>query len=1029
MSEPKLYWMSVVERDSPGSPAAHSSERENGDPNFTPTRRSFLKAAGFTFGALAAASCRAPEVDAIPYVDQPEGIVPGRPVFYATTCGACEARCGLLVTNRDGRPIKIEGNPDHPFSGGSTCAVGQASILGLYDSTRLAYPLKGGQRATWADVDGEITTTLNGLKGDGRAVRILTPTVTSPTLAAALANFVSGFPNGRHVVYDPFSSAAVLEAHALTHSTRAMPQYRFDRADLIVSLDADFLGASISPLQYTRGYASKRRVSEDTPAKSYHVQIESRMSLTGSNADRRLRVAPAEIGHIATHLAAKVAGRAQTAFAADGLAPTPQDAALEDIAERLWTARGRALVISDSQDVRVQALCNFLNQTVGAYGTTIDLDRPSYQRSGSDAQLAELRAELSRGEVGALFIVGGNPVFDLPDSAGWTNDIKRVPLVVSTAERVDETAALAHFVCPDHHYLESWGDAEPVAGIVSVAQPTIRPMHDTRAVLESFAAWSGKPDLARDMIRAHWTANVYPRRTTGTPGTPGTPSTPGPESFNVFWDRTVERGVAEVGLRPAVAAAPAGQAVQPPAPSGPAQAPAAVAFKTGAATAILRPDEAPSGGFNLVLYQKVGMRDGRHGHNAWLHEMPDPVTKVTWDNYACLSPAAGQKLGVTDGDVVRISAEGGSAVELPTFIQPGQHDAVVAIALGYGRSGTDRFGRIGPPWFEMRERPNVVGINVSPLVTVSDNVRRYAGRAVTVAPAGRRQQLASTQIHHSLQPPGSTERRPIVQEVRLAELTGAAPAAEPAEAGHVEGDLWPDDHPFEGRRWGMTIDLNSCTGCSACVVACQAENNVPVVGQDEVRRNREMHWLRIDRYYAGTDEEIEVAHQPMLCQHCEHAPCETVCPVLATVHSEEGLNEQAYNRCVGTRYCANNCPYKVRRFNWFDYPHEDRLQNLVFNPNVVIRSRGVMEKCSFCVQRIEENKIEAKRLGVPLADGMIKTACEQSCPTQAIVFGDLHDPKSRVAVLAQSRRAYRVLEELNTQPAVRYLKLVRHNNG
>ena len=1000
--------MSVVDRDATVGRVlldSASRELENGDPDFTTTRRSFLKAAGFTFAGAVASSCaRAPEVDAIPYVQQPEGIIPGRPVSYATTCGACEARCGLLVTNRDGRPVKIEGNPDHPFSGGSTCAVGQASILGLYDSQRLAYPVKAGQRATWADVDMEIATTLAQIKQDGRAVRILTPTVTSPTIAAIITDSLGGLGDARHVAYDPISSSAVLEAHAQTHGARLMPQYHFDQADVIVSLDADFLGTWVSPLQYTRGYSSKRRMNDAAPTKSYHVQIESRLSLTGSNADRRLRVAPGELGHVTTHLAAKIAQRAGTAFAADGLAASPLDATIDAIAERLWTARGRGLVISGSQDVRVQALVNSINQAIGAYGNTVDAARPSYQRTGGDMELAGLRAELGRGEVGALLVLGANPVYDLPDSATLVNDIKRVPLVVSTAERLDETASLAHFVCPDHHYLESWSDAEPVAGLVSLTQPTIQPMHDTRSVLESLSIWAGKPQPALDLIRAHWTSSVYPRRASSS------------DAFGAFWDRTLERGVAEAGLRPAIPAArPAGAR---PAPT--------TTFNASAAKPILRPDDIPASGFGLVLHANIGMLDGRHGHNAWLHELPDPVTKVTWDNYASLSPGAAKKLGVEDGDVVRVAVDGGPAIELPAFIQPGQHDAAVAIALGYGRAGTDRFGKVGPPWFEARARPNVVGVNASAFIATMDGVRQYSGRAVTITKTGGRHQLASTQVHHSLSVAGDPEPRPIIQETTLAELTGpAAPGVREVPPEHL-GDLWPDDHQTTGHRWGMAVDLNSCTGCSACVVACQAENNVPVVGQDEVRRNREMHWIRIDRYYAGSDEDPEVAHQPMMCQHCTHAPCETVCPVLATVHSDEGLNEQAYNRCVGTRYCANNCPYKVRRFNWFDYPHEDRLQNLVFNPNVVVRSRGVMEKCTFCVQRIEENKIEARRLGQPLADGAIKTACEQACPAQAIVFGDLHDPNSRVTALAAGKRAYRVLDELNTQPAVRYLKLVRH---
>ena len=1012
---PKRYWLSVVDRD---LPAAACGEEENGDPEFTPTRRSFLKAAGFTFAGAVASGCRGPEVDALPYVEQPEGLLPGRPLFYATTCGACEARCGLLVTDRDGRPVKIEGNPDHPFSGGSTCAVGQASLLGLYDSQRLAYPTRAGQRATWADVDMEIAAALAQIKQGGRAVRILSPTITSPTTAAVIADFLSGFSNARHITYDPVSASAVLDAHAQTHGARLMPQYHFDQADVIVSFDADFLGTWVSPLQYTRGYSSKRRISEAAPTKSYHVQVESRLSLTGSNADRRLRVAPGELGHVATHLASKIARRAGTTFAAEGLAASPADAAIEAIAERLWTARSRGLVLSGSQDVRVQILCNVINQALGAYGTTVDVARPSFQRAGSDTDLAELRAELGRGEVGALFVLGANPVFDLPDSATLATDIKRVALVVSTAERPDETAALAHFVCPDHHYLESWSDAEPVAGLVSLTQPTIRPMHDTRATIESLSIWAGKKQAALNLLKDHWMTAVHPRVTTG-------------DSFAAFWDRTLERGVAEIGPRPgapaATAARPAGNAAARPAPARGAAPQATTTTTASAAGPILRPDDVPASGFGLVLHQNLGMLDGRHGHNAWLHEMPDPVTKVTWDNYASLSPAAARKLGVEDGDIVRVAADGGPAIELPAFVQPGQHDAAVAIALGYGRAGTDRFGKIGPPWFEARARPDVVGINAAQFVTATDGARQYSGRAVSVTKTGRRHQLASTQVHHSLSVPGDPETRPIIQETTLAALTAAAAPVPEGEGAHANlGDLWRDDHQATGHRWGMAVDLNSCTGCSACVVACQAENNIPVVGQDEVRRNREMHWLRIDRYYSGTDEDPEVAHQPMMCQHCTHAPCETVCPVLATVHSDEGLNEQAYNRCVGTRYCANNCPYKVRRFNWFDYPHEDRLQNLVFNPNVIVRSRGVMEKCSFCVQRIEENKIEARRLGQPLADGAIKTACEQACPTQAIVFGDLHDPNSRVTTLAAGRRAYRVLDELNTQPAVRYLKLVRH---
>jgi molybdopterin-containing oxidoreductase family iron-sulfur binding subunit len=998
--------MSVAERNPPG---AVYSDQVNGDPDVVTTRRSFLKAAGFSFaGAVAAGCSRGPASTAVPYATQPEGIVPGRPVVYASTCGGCDAGCGVLVTTRDGRPLKVEGNPDHPLSRGATCAVGQASLLGLYDSQRLRSPMRRGQRTTWEEVDKEIVAAFDRLRMDGGAVRVLTRTVTSPTASALVARFVAGFKDGRHVTYDPISASAILDAHATTHGVRLLPSYRFDRADAIVSLEADFLGTWLSPVQFTRDYTTRRRA--DDPARAVHVQIESRLSLTGSNADQRLAVAPGQLAHVATHLAARIARRANLPFPADGLAAAPDEAALDRVADRLWTARSRGLVVSGSQDVRVQLLCNLVNHALGAYGTTVDVERPSYQRAGDDKALTELRAELARGDVQALLIAGANPLYDLPDAATLLNDLRRVPLVISTAERIDETAGVAHFVCPDHHGLESWNDAEAIAGVVSLSQPTIHPLHETRSLIESLSAWSGSGQPALELIRAHWERAIYPR------AVPPPASRLPPGSFDAFWARTLESGAAAIAPTPVV-----------PKP-----------FDARAVRAVLRPDELDSPAFGLVLYPTIGMLDGRHAHNAWLHELPDPVTKVTWDNYASVSTAAAAKLGLQDGDVVRVAVvSGGPSLELPAFVQPGQHDRAVAIALGYGRAGTERFGRIGPPWFEARAREGVIGVNASGLIAAVDGLRQYEGRAVTISRTGRTHDLASTQLHYSLTAQGFEVRlkadptatgaaqrshpHPIIQETTVAELRRAN--AESSEPQHA--DLWPPDHEYSGHRWGMTIDLDACTGCSACVVACQAENNVPVVGYDEVRRKRAMHWIRIDRYYSGTETAPEVVHQPMLCQHCEHAPCETVCPVLATTHSEEGLNEQVYNRCVGTRYCANNCPYKVRRFNWFDYPHDDRLQNLVFNPNVTVRSRGVMEKCTFCVQRIQEAKLEARRLGRPLADGDIRTACEQSCPAQAIVFGDLNDPKSRVAALAGGRRAYRVLEDLNTRPAVRYLKLVR----
>jgi len=990
MTSPKRYWMTLVERDGPSAVQPEFATHPQGD--LLATRRTFLKAAGFSFAGLMAAQCRPAPQHALPHILQPE-LTPGRGYVYASTCRACEARCGLLVTTRDGRPTKIEGNPDHPLSGGAACAVGQASILGLYDSHRLAHPLRNHARTTWADVDVEMAARLAEARASGAAVRLLTGTITSPTTASVIDTFIGSFPNARHDQYDPISASAILDAHVLTHGAPILPHYRFDRADLIVSFDADFLGTWISPVEYARAYAASRRVSDDVPQRS-HVQIESRLSLTGTKADVRLCVHPDEIGWMVTQLAARLA-QFTGGSAGWPLEPVPvDDPTLDTLARRMWSARGRTLVVSGSQDTHTQVLCNFINDLLGSYGTTIDLDRLSSQRRGRDTGLEALRGELSRGEVAVLIVAGVNPVYDLPGRQALADDLGKVPLFVSVAEQLDETASLAHVVCPDHHYLESWDDAEPVAGVVSLAQPTIHPMNDTRPFIETLATWAGTPRSAYDLIRQHWEQAVYPRAGVSEP-------------FPTFWNRTLERGVVELS--------PAPQEQR--------------FFNRGAVLPLGQTAEQDSA-LTLVLYPTVAMRDGRHAHNPWLHELPDPVTKVTWDNYACLSPATARRLGVSDGDVVRVSEktltsdEPGVAVELPVFVQPGQHDRVVAIALGYGRAGTDRFTTVGPPWIGARPPEGPVGENAAPFVAMAGGARRYGGQRVDISRTGRTHRLASTQLHHSLTMPGVAAplglgSDSIVQETTPSELARA-------RASHdVHAELWPPDHSYEGHRWGMAIDLDACTGCSACVIACQVENNIPVVGYDEVSRHREMHWLRIDRYYAGGDRDVTVAHQPMLCQHCEHAPCEVVCPTLATVHSSEGLNEQVYNRCVGTRYCANNCPYKVRRFNWFDYPRADSRQNLVLNPNVTVRSRGVMEKCTFCVQRIEEARSDALHDGRAMADGAVQTACQQTCPAEAIVFGDLNDPNSRVSRLSKSRRAYRVLEEINTRPAVRYLQIVR----
>jgi molybdopterin-containing oxidoreductase family iron-sulfur binding subunit len=987
------------------------------------SRRDFLIAAGFTFAGAFLSGCqRAPVEEAIPNLEQSEEIVSARPRYYASTCGACSAGCGMLVKTRDGRPIKLGGDPDHPLSKGGLCAAGQASLLGLYDSLRLQQPLKLGKVATWAEIDRGIGAELETIRSQHGAVRILAGTISSPTTRRLIRRFLGAFAEARLTVYDPVSYSALLDAHQKTYGVRLLPRYHLDRADVVVAFDADFLGTWVAPVEYTAGYRAKRLLSADPPRLSHHTQVESRLSLSGSKADERICVTPEEMRALICYLAsdlARQAGVSQGASAMTASLPDSLAQACDRLSRRLWHARGHSLVLCGSQETPTQVLCTFINHILNSNGSTLELEQPSYQVEGSDQDLNRLLEEVTEGKVAALLMLDCNPVYDLPNGDTLAQALKKMPLVVCCGERLDESARIARYVCPHPHYLESWDDAEPVNGIVSLRQPTFPKLGNTRQISESLAAWVREPKSAYELLRQSWKDNVFPRQTRE-------------RSFQGFWDRAVHDGHVE--------AAPAKVGVMP-FQMGPVQA----AFQTFAVVSLggdfgQNGHESSSskdpGLFSLILYPKVGMLNGSHGYNAWLQELPDPITKVTWGNYASLSPLAAARLGVDDGDVVRLSARdhGGneSSLELPVFVQRGQHDRVVAVALGYGTLVSARFAGIGPQWLEARPivgDDGLVGQCAAPLLTWDGGALRYLRYDVKVTRTDKKQFLASTQSHHDLSvpkhlaPPG-LECRPNIQQTTLSALADPAHGQEPQANG--QASLWPEDHSFPRHHWGMVIDLNACTGCSACVIACQAENNVPVVGKDEVYRHREMHWLRIDRYYSETDSGLEISHQPMLCQHCGHAPCETVCPVLATVHSEEGLNEQVYNRCVGTRYCANNCPFKVRRFNWFAYAHEDSLQNLALNPDVTVRSRGVMEKCTFCVQRIQEAKIEARRRGEFVLDGEVQTACQQSCPARAISFGDLNDPASRVAKLRKDPRHYQLLAELNIKPSVGYLKVVRN---
>ena len=1011
---PPKHWSTLAEwNDDPG--VRELREREFTTPSEVatePSRRDFLKLIG-AGAAFAAAGCaRRPVEKILPYIRMPEEATPGKAVWYASTCGECPAACGVLVKTREGRPIKLEGMKEHPVNRGGLCARGQASLLNLYDPDRLHGPVAvdratGASKATtWAALDARVTRALREARdGSGRVV-LLTGTLTSPTTRTLVEEFLTSVPSAVHVIYDAVSSDAIARAQELSYGERRVPRYRLDRADYLLTIGADPLGTFLSPPEFARDFASRRH--PESGSMSRVVSIEPILTLTGTNADTRYRVRPEHLLGVTLALAhelfvrnprASLSGNAAvgTALRDYSSAVTEQEAGLTPgtlavIADDLWANRGKSLVLAGPQAapanhaVALQVAVNLLNSALGNDGVTVDTSTPSLQAQGSEEAVLSLAERMRAGEVQVLLIHGVNPAYTLPAALGFGDLMKRVPFVASFSDRVDETARYADFVAPDHHYLESWNDHEPRRGVRSLAQPTIAPLYDTRALQDSLLAWgralgagklAGTTGTWHDYLRESWRKDVYPKSDAAA-------------SFDLFWEGSLREGVWQA--------------------RGQGNGGGAGAFRAAALSEIpATKAQVPSGGaLSLVLYTPVTMYDGRSANNAWLQELPDPVSKIDWDNFVSIAPARAKALGVSDyemkADVVTIDV-GHAKFDLPVHVQPGLHPDVIAIGLGYGRTAA---GRVG----------NKVGQNGYALAQATAGRVGLSGIPARITKTGRMTPLACVQGHQY------TEDRPIVYETTLPSFL-KDPASGNEEPTN-EPSMW-SPHKYPGHRWGMAIDLNTCIGCAACMVACQAENNVPVVGKSIVLRGREMHWIRIDRYYSGHPESPETVHQPMLCQHCENAPCETVCPVLATIHNSEGLNVQVYNRCVGTRYCSNNCPYKVRRFNWFDYSSvREKSLRLVLNPDVTVRSKGVMEKCTFCIQRIRDGKEHAKALGVSVADGDIETACMQSCPTQAIVFGDINDPKSRVSEMRKRPRGYHVLADLNTRPVVTYEVKVRN---
>ena len=938
-----------------------------------PGRRRFLKAFGVGAAAALSACSRLPVKNAMPYLVPPEEITPGVNVHYASTCSACPAACGLLVTVRDGRPVKLEGKPDHPLSAGGLCAVGQADIRGLYDPERLQHPTISGRPAAWDDVDATVMRGLESARSAGKTVYVLSRTVISPTARRAIEDFLAPY-GGRLVEHDPdlASPSALREVYERLTGVPVTPAYDLEAVDLLVSLASDLLGTGPEPMAHAHSWAERRRQAA-TRGMPRHVQVESSPTLTGAGADERWSATPSERKLLSLWLLRLVAeADANAAAIVNRLRELPEPVGgamrLQQLAAALASHHGRSLVISNANDATEQLAVALVNRLLGNEERTLSIARPSLVRRGLDRDLAALADDLGQGRVGALICVASDPVGELAGGEELAKQLASVPLSVTICDRPSATAQASQVVAAAHHGLECWGDAEPRPGLRTLAQPTIRPLFDTRHPYESFLVWSGAAQ--RDW--RHQLMDTWRRRDFA--GSGGCDA----GDFDAFWAKVVT--LAASGQCPL---AVPGIAVD-----------ALPVDLAGAALALEPPQPAPSAGLEIELVAEVARRDGSRAHIPWLRELPDPLTRCSWAAVARVAPARARKLSLRDGDVVDIVA-GKVRLSMPVRVHPGQHPSVIGVPIGYGRVGGD-----GGPM----ERN---GLRLAPL---SSQRRQVAGLTATLSPTGTSEVLPLMQIA------SRSEGRPIVHQV-----------ARETDVVHLEhhpgeASLWPAT-PRSSPHWEMVIDLDACTGCSACVVACQVENNIPVVGSEEMRRNRDMYWLRIDRYYAGSTDDPEVLFEPMLCAQCDHAPCETVCPVAATVHSVDGLNQQVYNRCVGTRYCANNCPYKARRFNWFDKQPTDPLERMVLNPDVVVRSRGVMEKCTFCVQRIQAARIAAKKEGRDHYE--VVTACQQTCPTQAIVFGDGSDPAGPVAKLRAKQRTFQVLADLGIEPSITYLAKVR----
>jgi molybdopterin-containing oxidoreductase family iron-sulfur binding subunit len=1006
----KTFWTSLEAKADPQGfqerAAAEFPMGVDGNDGLKVDRRTFISVAGATSALLGLEGCvRRPEENILPFTRQPEYVVPGVALHYATTVRSAGEPLGLLLTTHEGRPTKVEGNPQHPSSLGGTDGYAQAAILDLYDPDRSPGPATQQQGAftdtTFAEVDKTVAAIASAAQTNGGArLRILAEPTNSPTFVRVRNELLSKLPQAKVYSYEPVGPANRTAGAALAFGKPLNVAFSFRRAQTIVALDADFLGTEPGSVRASREYSDGRRLTSPSSGMNRLYVAEPGYTVTGASADHRLRLPASHVAvylkALAGALVAKNGFQDAAAAPSDGTtppAPTTNFAALraavagskapagvpaqwvEKVAAELLANRGTSLVIVGTrQPPEVHALSLAVNVALGNLGRTVQLTPAVDPAQGHALEgITALAKDLQGGGVDTLIILGGNPVLDAPADLKFGELIAKARTTLHLSDMRNETSQRASLHVPRAHAFESWGDQRSSDGTYSIQQPLIAPLRGGRTDAELMAHLAG--------VR-FWRAHPLARQTFR--------ELAGADETDTRWKSALHLGVArELAVAPVTDALLASDAV---------------------ASAVRTMSEAPvptADNLEVSFSPDPALYDGRFANNPWMLELPDPLSCISWDNAAYVSPSTAKALGIQSKDVVTLKSKVGEAIDIVAWVLPGQADNTVTLHLGWGRSDPGRHGK-------------GAGFNVYPLRTAA-GFGFQSG--FSLSKTGGRYAISQTQEMHSMQ------GRPVALDATLEEYRAKPEFAEFKSPTLSTLPLWTEVK-YEGARWAMAIDLNGCSGCNACLIACQAENNVSTVGKEQVARGRDMYWLRLDRYFVGEDEnDPQVAFQPVACVHCEEAPCENVCPVNATAHSPEGLNDMAYNRCIGTRYCMNNCPYKVRRFNFLDFtgqvPETRRMQ---FNPNVTVRMRGVMEKCSYCVQRIQEGKIAARRDGRPLRDGDIRTACQQACPAGCITFGDLNDPTSRIAKTVKLDRQYKLLPEIGTQPRTSYLAKIRNPN-